>query len=300
MAGIDLHVHSAESGDGDVEPARLVAMARDAGVRVLAIADHNTTRAVGPALEAGRELGVTVVPAIEMDCQFGPLVLHLLGYGIRHGDPRYAELARSTDAQFRAASRRQIELVAERGIRVDAGAVMAKAKNGIVTGEMIAETALADPANAGNPLLAPYSSGGARSDNPFVNFYWDCCSPGKFAYVPIHFQSLAEAVSLIENTGGAPVLAHPGVNLGDDRAALSGLAAAGVRGVEAFSSYHSAEESLGWLGSAAALGLFATCGSDFHGKYKPPIKLGAHGGDDFETTIWRDLSDTLSGRFDTN
>ena len=98
-------------------------------------------------------------------------------------------------------------------------------KGGIVTGEMIAEAALVqDPEN---PPFSP-PAGGARSDNPYVNIYWDFFSQGKPGYVPVAFQSLEGAVALVRSAGGLPVLAHPGNNIHEGTALLHGIV--GARG----------------------------------------------------------------------
>lgn len=294
MGRIDLHVHSVESCDGDVEPDQLVALAKQAGVKVMAVADHNNTRAVGRALAAGEALGVTVVPAIEIDCHLDGLSLHILGYGIRHDDPAYAALGEDVDVQYRNASLEQLDRIADLGIAVDRAAIMAEARNGIATGEHIAEMLFAEPANRDNPLLAPYYPGGAKSDNPYVSFYWDICAPGKPAHVPMRFMSLDEAVTLITGTGGVAVLAHPGVSLAGGEDMLPKVLERGVEGVEAFSSYHDPAACTSWFDRARRAGALVTCGSDFHGKFKPPIRLGVHGGDDHELLAWDRLLNRLS------
>lgn len=278
MAHIDLHMHSNHSDDGEFAPERLVVMAREAGLDTVAVTDHNHASAVGAALAAGRELGVEVIPGIELSCRFNGFGLHVLGYYIDHEDARYQELTADLERREAEAGRRRLELVRGLGLHIDAEKIAATGQS-VITGELLAETALADPANAGNPLLSPYRAGGARSDNPFVNFYWDNCSEGKPAYAHVEHQPLASAVALIVDTGGVPVLAHPGANLKGREGLLADIAAVGVKGVEAYSSYHSPEQVVFWRGEAKRLGLFVTCGSDFHGKTKPAVKMGRHGCD---------------------
>ncbi|MGN1008018.1 MAG: phosphatase, partial [Butyricicoccus sp.] len=146
--------------------------------------------------------------------------------------------------------------------------------NGVVTGELIAEAALDEPYNQRHPLLAPYRPGGARSDNPYLNFYWDYCAPGKPAYVPIRYMHAREAIHLIHACGGVAVLAHPGAGKGCDRALVEQLIGYGLEGIEVHSNYHTAEQTEKYAEIAQANGLLTTCGSDFHGKTKPAISLG--------------------------
>ncbi len=277
---IDLHMHSSHSLDGEIPPETLVAMAAAAGMAAVAVADHNRSSAVPAAVRAGRGAGVEVIPAIELDCRRGDVPLHVLGYFIDAEDPAYADLWREVEKRERAASEEKIELARRLGLSLDREAVLAASPGGIVTAETIAEVALADPANRANPLLSPFFPGGARSDNPFVNFYWDHCSPGKPAHVRVERITFGQAVELITGTGGVPVLAHPGMNLKGRPELLADLAAEGVKGVEAYSSYHSPEACREWAARARALGLAVTCGSDFHGKTKPAIRIGGHGAGD--------------------
>ena len=277
---IDLHMHSCFSSDGEASPRDLVTMSTDAGMRYIAISDHNRADGVGPALDAARGSGLTVIPAIEIDCLFMGGGLHVLGYFIDHTDARYAELWNEVSRLESDASQEKLIRARGLGISFDVDAVLALAGDEGVTAEQIAEVALADPRNADSSLLAPYRPGGPRSDNPYVNFYWDHCSPGKAAYVPVSYRPLEEVVGLIVDTGGVPVLAHPGQSLRGCRDRLGGIVAAGVRGLEAYSSYHSGEECGYWVGCAGEYGLFVTCGSDYHGKTKPAIGIGQHGAGD--------------------
>ena len=139
---------------------------------------------------------------------------------------------------------------------------------------MIAETALLVDSQENNPLLDPYRDGGVRSDNPFVNFYWDFCSQGKPAYTPMDFISLGRAIEIITSNGGCPVLAHPGVNVKEDAAFLAAIIAEGILGIEVYSSYHNPEQVGFYRDAAIKNNLLMTCGSDFHGKTKKSIKIG--------------------------
>lgn len=282
----DLHLHSSVSSDGEIEPEALVRMAAEAGMGCVAVTDHNRTHGVGRAVAAGKSAGVVVIPAIEIDCDFGDAHLHVLGYGIDHAAPGFEELWRQVHESEAAAANGVIDNVEAMGIRVDRDKVWGMARDGVVIVEYVAEVALADSRNDGNPILEPFRPGGARSDNPLVNFYWDLCGRGKPGHVAVESISLGECVGLITATGGVPVLAHPGQSLKEHQGLLPEIAGAGVRGVEAYSSYHSPEQCAFWREQARESALFVTCGSDFHGKMKPAIPIGGHGaGDDVQELL---------------
>lgn len=274
MSWIDLHMHSIYSNDGDFTPEELVAKCKDAQIRIMAIADHNSCRACESAIKEAQKQGIVCIPAIELDCFYGETLLHVLGYGIDYRDPRFAQLEEELNEQERASSEPRLKIMREMGLHVDEKKAYELAHYGYVTGEVIAEVALADSRNDGHPMLEAYRAGGSRSDNPYVNFYWDWCAEGKPAYIPIRFISLQEAVYLIKTAGGMPVLAHPGNNVKENGQLLDEILRCGIEGVEVYSSYHTEEQVKYYREKAGQYGMAITCGSDFHGKTKPSIYLG--------------------------
>lgn len=284
----DLHVHSSVSCDGEIVPDVLVRMAADAGMRCIAVTDHNRVDALRTAVIAGRNAGVVVIPGIEIDCDFGDVHLHILGYGIDYDAPEYLSLWERVEADESAAGSLFMDRVEALGIVVDREKAeqLARDMGGFVIPEHIAEAVLGDSRNDGNALLAPFRPGGVRADSPFVNFYWDLCSAGKPAHVVVPYMGLEECVGLITGSGGVPVLAHPGRSLGGCPGCLADIAGCGVVGVEAYSNYHTAEVCLRWREEGERCGMFSTCGSDFHGRTKPAILIGGHGaGDDVEELL---------------
>ena len=89
---------------------------------------------------------------------------------------------------------------------------LAAAAGKLPTLELIAEVMLSDPA-CDTPLLAPYRKGGARGDMPYINFHLDFGAQGRPAFVPVEYMSFRDAVELVRDNGGVPVVAHPGLNL---------------------------------------------------------------------------------------
>lgn len=268
---LDLHMHSNVSLDGQYSPEELMSLCRKAGVATVALTDHNSIRGIPLARQAALELGLRFIPGIELDCLFRGINLHLLGYGIEL-TPALAAVEEKNLEKERAVSDRRIELIRGLGIHLEGEALQALSREGIATGEMIAEVALAG-GNVGNPLLTPYRPGEKRGDNPYVNFYWDFCSQGKPAYLPVEYMSLAEAIGLVRKAGGLPVLAHPGINIGRDISILEGICGEGIEGIEVYSSYHDGETVGFYRAQAEKRGLLKTLGSDFHGKTKPAVRL---------------------------
>lgn len=277
MKNIDLHIHSNISNDGDFSPAELMKMCSKTGIKTTALADHNSVRGVAEAIKEGEKFGVKVIPAIEIDCTYKEYNLHVLGYNIDYNNKIFEKIEKNVFEQELKAGDKRMALVKEAGIFFDEEKVRKLSYDGTITGEMIGEAAIEDERNRENPLITPYLEGGIRSNNPYVNFYWDWCSKGKPAYVPIKYITLKEAIDIIHKTGGKAVLAHPNNNIGMNEEVFKEIAAEGIEGVEVFSSYHSKENAEFFLKMAEKYNVSVTCGSDFHGKTKPAIKLGEMG-----------------------
>jgi len=272
---LDLHMHSSVSNDGDFEPAELMRLCREQLLETVALTDHNSVRGTLAAKQAAKEQGLAFISGIELDCQFEDVNLHVLGYGINPAMSAFAAIEKDILKQEQDASFLLMQKILDLGIYFDREKVFELSIEDVVTGEMIAEAALSDMRNENNPLLENFRKGGTRSDNPYVNFYWDFCSQGKPACIPMHYIDLCECVHLIKEAGGMAVLAHPGINIGQNQQRLQGIIACGIDGIEVFSSYHDDCRTAFFSEQAEKYQLLKTIGSDFHGKIKPSIKLGA-------------------------
>ncbi|MTI96951.1 MAG: PHP domain-containing protein [Firmicutes bacterium] len=297
MGWLDLHLHSNCSDDGQYTPGELMTICSQSGVKTAAVTDHNSTRGVAEARKAAASLGISLIPGVELDCLYQGVGLHVLGYWIDEGYPQFLQIEKSIIAQEQKAAAERIEKVRALGIHVDSEAAFALATNGVVTGEIIAEVVLQQDENADNPLLAAYRADGNRSDNPYVNFYWDFCSQGKPAFVPINFLSLEEIIEVIRSAGGIAVLAHPGNNVKEDATLLQNIEKQGIAGLEVFSSYHTPAQTAFYREAAEDLGLAMSCGSDFHGKTKPAIAVGSVDCDGAESAMLAALQERCDGFF---
>lgn len=274
MSRIDLHMHSVYSDDGELEPVVLMEMCKDAGISYMAIADHNSVKGSRIALKHQNTVGITCIPAIEIDATCEGVNYHILGYGIDVDNPAFDEIEKNVMEQELKASALRAKLVKELGIQFDEKRLMELAHEGIITGEVIGEAALEYDIDKQSPLLEPYRAGGNRSDNPFVNFYWDYCSSGKPAYVPIVYPDVKDIVELVHSQNGLVIVAHPGQNAKEVVTRMEALTALGIDGLEVYSSYHSPQQIAYYQTWAKEHNLLMTCGSDYHGKTKPAIHLG--------------------------
>ena len=274
MSYIDLHMHSYYSDDGEFEPKQLIDLCLEKNIKYFSIADHNSVRGIKEAKEYCVGKNINIIPAIELDCTFNEINLHVLGYGIDYDKTVFYDIEDNIIKQEQFASKKRMKLVKELGIDFSDEVINSLSRNGVVNGEMIAEAAMEFDKNHENPLLMPYYENGSRSDNPYLNFYWDYCAQGKAAYAEVSFISLQEAINIIEESGGIPILAHPGNNIKENINLLEQIISCGIKGIEVYSSYHSKEQVEFYKKFSLKHKLLLTCGSDFHGKTKPSIVIG--------------------------
>jgi predicted metal-dependent phosphoesterase TrpH len=275
MIKADLHLHTHYSNDGELPVDALLTMCRDYQLHAVSITDHNSTAGIGEALVLMAGTGLTVVPGIEIDCEYRGIDLHLLGYRVNWQSKDFQELDLSIHHKLLEAFPRMVDNLRQAGIGVDADEVLARAGKQPPSPELIAEVLLSNPAYYGNSLLKSYMPGGSRSDMPYINFVRDFFIQGKPAYVKIDYMSFRDAVSLIRKHNGIPVIAHPGANLQNREVVIQDLLDEGAEGLEAFSNYHDPGQITYFAEMAIHKKVLLTCGSDFHGKNKPLIKPGA-------------------------
>jgi len=257
---IDLHTHSTAS-DGSFRPAEVVRLAKVAGLKAMALTDHDTTDGLAEALAAGAELGVEVIPGVEISAQFIDDTMHILGYFL---DFRSGKLAERLAVLKQARKERNPKIVAKLnalGIPITMEQVERASGGGQVGRPHIARALL--------------ESGYVSSMQQAFDIY---LKNGGKAYVEKFRFPPAEAMDMIREAGGVPVLAHPfTLGLGSASAlkeVLLDLKDQGLAGVEIFYADHSPEQEALYLKLAQELGLLVTGGSDFHGNNKPDVTLG--------------------------
>lgn len=271
---IDLHMHSLYSDDGEFTPTELVENCYNNGIRIMAIADHNSVKAIDEAKSVAKEKGMKYIPAIEIDCTFEGVNLHVLGYGIDYHHEDFIKLEDNVLSQELSCSLEKLRLTNELGFHLTKEDLDKLSDNGVYTGEMFGECLLNKEEYKDHELLKPYREGGSRSDNPYVNFYWDYYAQGEPCYTKIVYPTLQETIELIHRHGGIAVLAHPGNNLKGKFEVFDEMMKHGFDGVEAFSNYHDVMTVDYFYRKGKEYKIMTTCGSDYHGKTKPAIELG--------------------------
>ena len=258
MKRIDLHVHTTAS-DGTASPKEAVKLAKEAGLSAIAITDHDTVSGYAEAAEAGKALGVEVVPGIEISTKYGRAV-HILGYYIDPDSDKLAPVLEWVVRDRDERNRKMAELMAADGLPVSYEEM--HRRFGAVIGrphfaEVLVELGL------------------AKDIRDAFDRYVE---KGQKYYLPRNFLSIERSIEIIREAGGVPVLAHPFQYKLDDaglRELIEHCMESGLQGMECRYSGYSVEQSK-YLGRLAEeYGLIKTGGSDFHGDNKKHISIGA-------------------------
>ncbi len=276
MIRADLHMHTKYSPDGELAPSELISICHTAKLSVIAITDHNTVAAIEETIEHAQSNGVTIIPGIEIDCCYKHTDMHLLGYGIKWTDQVYKGLEAKLSQVIMDSLDQMIRNLHDLDIPVRKSEVIEKAAGRLPSPEFIAEVLLNNPRYNTVSSLDPYRTNGFRSDMPYINFYLDFFAQGKPAYVHMEFMPFSEAVRIIKDTGGIPVIAHPGHNFNGRENVITELIDEGAEGIEVYNNYHSLEQIAFFEKLALEKKILITAGSDFHGKTKPLIQPGKY------------------------
>lgn len=256
---IDLHTHSTAS-DGTFSPEELVYLAKKEKLQALALTDHDTVDGLKSAYQTAKEVNLPFLCGVEISVKFeGPGHFHLLGYFLK---PEISEIDETLQRLKKAREERNkkmIEKLNMLGIEITLDELRE-----IAQGEI------------GRPHMATLlvKKGVVKSfDEAFEKYL----KKGALAYVPKALLTPEEAIKLILQAKGAPVLAHP-ITLKLDylklKNYLKSLKDVGLIGIETFYPEHNPEFTKFLIDCAKELNFLITGGSDFHGKNKPDIKLG--------------------------
>jgi predicted metal-dependent phosphoesterase TrpH len=256
---IDLHTHS-NCSDGSLTPAELVERAAAAGVRILALTDHDTVAGVADAASAAGAKGIELVPGVEISASWRAQAIHVLGLWI---DPASGPLRQQLDAQAVRRRLRMRKICARLSLLdLPGGDLLAvvEAQPGLPT-----RAHLADALRAGGHV--------ARTDDAFRKYL----GKGKPAHVAADWPALAEVVAWIHAAGGVASLAHPAryaLSAGARRQLLSDFAAAGGTALEVVTGANGTQHVEASAMLAVKFGLTGSVGSDFHSPQQTWNPLG--------------------------
>lgn len=242
---IDLHAHSTAS-DGVLSPQELVRLAKDSGISVLAVTDHDTLEGLPMAMAEAARVGLQVVAGVEITAHVGDLEVHILGHFIDLSDNRLAEFLASSRTDRIERARRIVEKLWTLGLPLDVNEVLS----------------LASGPSVGRPHVAQamIRRGYVTSLQEAFDRY---LTPGKPGYVERSRIPASEVIHAIKEADGVPSLAHPR-QYGRDEI-IPSLVQQGLMGLEVYHPEHDTELLFRYERVCLEYGLLAVGGSDYHG-----------------------------------
>jgi predicted metal-dependent phosphoesterase TrpH len=249
----DLHVHTTFS-DGDETPEEVVNKAKEAGLKTIAITDHDVVDGIKPAEIQGEKVGVNVIPGVEFTTELPNAEIHILGYHIDSNNKSLKDFLLKVQESRRKRIHKITDKLQKLGVDVSA--------------EKVFE--FAGGASAGRPHVARalMDMGVVKSIREAFSKYLEWKGP---AYVSHYKLSPEGAIKLILDVGGVPVFAHPATSGCDE--IIPDLLAAGLKGIEVYYPGMAPNAIEYYLNLAEKLDLVVTGGTDYHGSGKK-ISLG--------------------------
>lgn len=272
---VDLHCHSTVS-DGVLAPAAVAQTARNAGVDVWALTDHDEVDGVAEARAAAQALGMQFVSGVEISITWAKETVHIVGLQI---DETHAGLCAGLAATRAGRDNRGRQIAAE------------LAKVGIADAYAGALKFVGNPDLMSRTHFARYLvEQGVCASIPDV--FKKYLSEGKPGYVPHHWATLEDAVSWIRGAGGIAVIAHPGRYKFSDMAQgvlFDEFKQLGGTAIEVVTGSHTPDQYPEYAELARRYGFLASRGTDFHAPGEarvdfaklPPLPPGV-------TPVWHD------------
>lgn len=247
---IDLHAHSTVS-DGLLTPSELVLHATNSGVRVLALTDHDDISGLAEAADVAKQQGLHLINGVEISVSWKKRTLHVVGLKI---NPEDAALRTSL------ASVREGRL--ERARQMSAGLEKVGIHGAFEAASKFAEQSILTRMHFARFLVEKNYAKDAKS------VFKKYLVKGKPGYVEHEWMSLESAVTLIKNSGGVAVLAHPGrydLKRTSMLLLLEEFRALGGEAIEVVTGSHTPAQYVEYAKYAQLFGLRASQGSDYHG-----------------------------------
>ncbi len=248
---IDLHVHTTYS-DGNFSPKEVIKYCKKVNVVAVGITDHDTTDGIKEAIEEGKKEGIEVIPGVELSAEYEDSTegeVHILGYYIDYEDKFLQQKLELFRKARQERAYKIIEKLRSLNVFLDEEEVF-KNKNSAQSigrlhfARLMVEKKITSSIKEAFELYLGYN---------------------RPAYVPKVKLKLQEAISMIVQSKGVPVLAHPYFGICIDSKTIKKFISYGIKGIEVYHSKHHKNVVEELTNLAEKYGLIITGGSDCHG-----------------------------------
>ncbi len=276
---IDLHIHSVYS-DGTWTPEEILVNAAKRGLSVIALTDHDNVAGLPSAIRLAPEYGVNLIPGIEITSYHRNVETHVLGYFLDCGSLEFQGVISRLTSYRNSAIAETVAILNKKGYNISMDDVIETSMSRYI----------------GRPHVAR-----ALCNNGIIDHIQDAFHGGFIGdkgecFVPMSYLTIEDAISIILDADGIPVIAHPGAwpnsgNLFPEKD-IRRLRDIGLEGLECKHPRHSNNIRRHFEDIAESLDMVKTGGSDCHGEYYDPVKMGS-------VSIPADWLDRLKSRIKT-
>ncbi len=244
---IDLHTHTNHS-DGALSPTELVNKAHSLGLNIISITDHDSINGLEEAIIVGKDLGIEVIPGVEISTDIDNKEIHILGYFFNIQDQELHKYLNFFREERYHRAKRIIQKLRNFGLNITIDDVIQRAKNSAL----------------GRPHIASTMAELSLVNNYYEAFEKYLRDNGPAYERKIHV-SPQSALKLISDAGGLSFIAHPG-NVNES--ILLHFIKAGVDGIEVLHPSHNQYQVKFYRGIVHQYCILESGGSDYHGGVK--------------------------------
>lgn len=285
----DLHVHT-NASDGDLDAKGIIKLAKESGIKQIAITDHDIINNIKPCIEEGKKCNILVIPGIEITAKYEGGRMHILGYGFDLGNEEFNKTIQKIRDSIVTRNLKVMEILNRDGIDITYEDVINCSRGN----ENVRRPHIA---------LAMIKKGLVKSvDEGFEKYL----SKPEIEGLKRYKLTPKEAIELINKAGGIAVLAHPHtlkLSYSETYQKIKELKSYGLAGIEVYHSNHNEEQVKNYKEMAKKEKLIITCGSDYHGiTVRPGIELGKGKNSNlptYDTSIFDEFYKSLKKNFCT-
>jgi len=256
---VDLHTHTTES-DGSFTPEELMLEAKRVGLSAIAITDHDSISGIKKAAPLAEELGIELIPGVELSTDYNGKEVHVVGLYVNVEDEYFLTKIKEFKENRDSRNAIMVENLQKEGFAITMEELTAENPDCVITRANIARFL--------------YEHGMIPTiQTAFEKYIGDNCKcyVNRFKITPM------DGVRLIKKAGGTAILAHPLLyHMSDStlQKMVDEMKEAGLDGIEAIYCTYTPAEERQMKQFAKENGLLISGGSDFHGTTKPKLELG--------------------------
>lgn len=271
---IDLHIRSTYSDDGSYDIEEIFRQAKENGMQVISITDHNCARANAAAERFAQLYNIQYIPGVELDGQYNGVRIRVLGYYIDWNNPVFEEFERESLKREKNISMLRVQKFEEfSGIGIDVDSIISSSRFQTITAEDITKMVFNNKTVRELPMVQKYIKMSKSEKEARARFKHGVFGSKGPCYVQGDYPDIKTLIDAIHDANGIAILSSWHMDsISDD--GIEVLLKSGFDGVECFSPLVHPQTMTSLLKVTKAHKGFITCGSDYHGAIKPNYKLG--------------------------